>query len=421
MRILMLAQFYSPIIGGEERHVQDLSTELVKRGHSVAVATLHTSGAAEYELSDGIRIYRIKGTMGRTHRFYSQTERNHAPPFPDPEVVLALHKIIAREQPQIIHAHNWILHSFLPLKIRHRIPLVLSLHDYSGICVQKRLMYKGVPCSGPGLTKCLSCASDYYGGLKGKAATLSHRITTSVSRAAVDFFLPVSMATAIGNDLLKHRLPFEIIPNFLPDVGSAPENVDTYVSQLPGDGYLLFVGDLSPDKGVGVLLPAYAALENPPPLVLIGRSSKSTPTELPENVIMLKSWPHAAVMEAWRRCSIALAPSVWSEPFGIVAIEALSMGKPVIASRIGGLTDIVVDGESGFLIPPGNPAALTQAMKRLVEDKSLRERMSQGALRRSQDFRASVVVPRIETVYRKLTDRAAGMLGINEHQYELLS
>jgi glycosyltransferase involved in cell wall biosynthesis len=109
----MLAQNYSPIIGGEERHVQDLSVELSKRGHEVAVATLHTPGAAEFELDHGVRIYRVKSTMQRTPGLYSRPERSHAPPFPDPEVMLALRQIIAREQPQIVHAHNWILHSGL--------------------------------------------------------------------------------------------------------------------------------------------------------------------------------------------------------------------------------------------------------------------------------------------------------------------
>jgi glycosyltransferase involved in cell wall biosynthesis len=113
-------------------------------------------------------------------------------------------------------------------------------------------------------------------------------------------------------------------------------------------------------------------------------------------------------MEAWRRSSIALAPSVWSEPFGIVVIEAMAMGRPVIASRIGGLIDIVKDGESGFLVPAGNSAALAQAMKRLLDDKSLRERLGQAARQRSQDFRASVVIPRIEAVYQKLTKMAVG-------------
>src|SRR5574338_362268 len=104
----MIAQFYSPIIGGEERIVQDLSVELAKRGHDVAVATLHTPEAAEFELDNGVRIYRIKSTMQRSRWLYSQSERSHAPPFPDPEVMLGLRRIIAQERPEIIHAHNWM-------------------------------------------------------------------------------------------------------------------------------------------------------------------------------------------------------------------------------------------------------------------------------------------------------------------------
>jgi len=153
----MLAQFYSPIIGGEERHVQDLSLGLLNRGHDVAVATLHIPGSTDFELNNSLRIYHVKSTMQRNRWLYSQIERSHAPPFPDPEVMLALRRIIAREQPQIIHAHNWILYSFLPLKGLCGIPLVLSLHEYSLACVQKRLMHFGVPCDGPNFAKCFYC------------------------------------------------------------------------------------------------------------------------------------------------------------------------------------------------------------------------------------------------------------------------
>ena len=415
----MLAQNYSPIIGGEERHVQDLSIELSKRGHEVVVATLHTPGAAEFELDNGVRIYRIKSTMQRSPWLYSQAERSPAPPFPDPEVMLALRQIIAREQPQIVHAHNWILHSFLPLKAWSGAPLVVSLHSYSLACVQQRLMHFGVPCSGPSLAKCLRCASHHYGILKGNVTTLTHRLFQPAVRAAVDMFLPVSMATAVGNGLIEKQLPFEVIPNFLPDeMDLSSSEMDRYVSQLPENGYLLFVGDLKLDKGVGVLLQAYADLENPPPLVLIGRKCPDTPSDLPENVILMNSWPHAAVMEAYRRSSLALVPSLTPETFGIVAIEAMAMGRPVIASDTGGLTDVVMDGETGFLVPRGDAVSLAQAMKRLLEDEPLRKRLGQGAKDRSQNFRASVVIPRIEAVYRKLIKMKPGVQEIHEPQYE---
>lgn len=415
MHILMLTQFYAPIIGGEERHVQDLCIELVKRGHKVTVATLYIQGEAEFEVEQGVQIYRIKSTTQRASWLYSQSERSHVPPLPDPEIVWALRRIIDQEQPNVVHAHNWFYYSFLPLKNWAGVPFVVSLHDYSFDCTQKRLMRSGTLCDGPSFFKCVVCAANHYGGIKGRVTAMAHRLTSPLVRSAVDIFLPVSHATAIGNGLVEDHLPFQVIPNFIPDdfyVG--PDDLDGYVSQLPTDGFLLFVGDLSRDKGVDVLLRAYRDLRDAPPLVLIGRRRPDTPSDLPQNVFHLGSWPHTAVMEAYRRCSMGLLPSTCPETFGIVVIEAMSMGRPVIASRIGGLSDVIIDGENGFLIPPRDAVALGQAIQRLLDDKELRGRMEQGALRRAKDFRASAVVPRIEAVYRTLSRPAAGIQEINK-------
>ena len=105
-------------------------------------------------------------------------------------------------------------------------------------------------------------------------------------------------------------------------------------------------------------------------------------------------------MAAWRRCSIAVAPSAWPEPFGVVVLEAMAAGRPVIASRIGGLPDMVIDGETGVLIPPDDPAALRAALERLLADRDLREQLGQAGQRRVEQFRAGAVIPRIEQVYR---------------------
>ena len=69
--------------------------------------------------------------------------------------------IILDEQPEIIHAHNWIVHSFTPLKTWSKAKLVMSLHDYSLVCVQKRLIHQEARCSGPDPTKCLSCGTQF--------------------------------------------------------------------------------------------------------------------------------------------------------------------------------------------------------------------------------------------------------------------
>lgn len=420
MHILMLAQFYAPVIGGEERHVQDLAIELVKRGHKVTVATLQTPGAAEFEVEHGVQIYRIKSTTQRARWLYSQAERTHAPPLPDPEVVLALRRIVDHERPDVVHAHNWFLYSFLPLKLWSRLPLVVSLHDYSLRCTQKRLMRDGSVCSGPSFGKCIQCAAAHHGGMTGRVTAVAHQLTKPLVRSSVDMFLPVSHATATGNGLIENRLPFQVIPNFIPDDRPAsPANIGEYLSQLPPDGFLIFVGDLSRDKGVDVLLRAYAGLQQAPPLVLIGRKRPDTPPDFPKNVMHLGSWPHAAVLEAYRRSSIGLLPSVCPETFGIVVIEAMSMGKPVIASRIGGLTDVIIDGENGFLVEPGNAVALQQSIQQLLDNPALRARMEQGALRRAQQFHAKAVVPQIEAVYRELIQPTARKQAIHDKQYEV--
>ena len=265
-------------------------------------------------------------------------------------------------------------------------------------------MYRGAPCSGPEPLKCLGCASKHFGAAKGVPTYLSSQVMSLVERKAVDMFLAVSQVTAAGNGLVGSSLPYQVIPNFIPDdLCLEQDGLDPYLRQLPEDGYLLFVGDLSIEKGIDVLLQAYAKLTNAPPLVLIGRRFADTPNELPPNVLILESWPHNAIMHAWRRSCIALVPSVWSEPFGMVVIEAMVSGRPVIASRIGGIPDIVVDGETGLLVSPGDVDSLCEAIELLLLNPELREQFGEAGRRRVGEFQAHAVVPRIEQVYRSIT------------------
>jgi glycosyltransferase involved in cell wall biosynthesis len=397
----MLTQFYQPIIGGEEQIVKDLSVELAQRGHEVAVATLWHEGFDDYEIDQNVRIFRIHSTTQRATWLYKDTQRRHAPPWPDPEATWGLRRVLAQVKPEIVHAHNWLMYSFVPLNLHSQTRFVLSLHDYSLSCSKRRLVHQGSPCSGPGIIKCLACAGEHYGLAKGIPTALGHRLMSGIGRFSVDMFLPVSSAVASGNGLVGSSLPFQVIPNFVPDVLDMDRvETDAYTGRLPDEDFILFVGDLSRDKGIHILLNAYTNLENAPPLVLIGRRCEDTPAKFPPNVVFLNSWPHAAVMAAWQRCSIAVAPSVWPEPFGIVVLEAMAAGRPVIASRIGGLIDVVVDAETGLLVPPGNPTALQKALECLLANRYLREQLGQAGQQRVEQFRASVVIPRIEEIYR---------------------
>jgi glycosyltransferase involved in cell wall biosynthesis len=139
--------------------------------------------------------------------------------------------------------------------------------------------------------------------------------------------------------------------------------------------------------------------------VLIGYETSESPVQtkdIPPNVTILRNWSHPAVMAAWQRCMIGFAPSLWNEPCATVPMEAMAMGKPVIATRIGGLIDIVGDGETGILVEPGNVEQLTGAMQQLINDESLRQEMGDAGKHRVRRFQESTVVPQYEHLYERL-------------------
>ena len=398
MRILMLAQSYAPIIGGEERVVEDLSAQLVRRGHDVAVATLPLPDGGEHDARDGVRVHTVRSSVHRIPGANPDSGRLHAPPAPDPGTVLDLRRVLREERPEIVHAHNWLVHSYLPLNRGSDAALVLSLHDYGLLCATKRLMYRDrSPCSGPALLKCMRCSAEHYGGARGGAIALATRMRDRSIRRHVDLFLPISGAV---RDLCRlgpndsHR----VVPNFIGELPAPPAAGDPRLDRLPDEPFVLFFGDAREDKGAGVLVDAYTKLEDAPPLVLVGRWQLERKVDSPR-LVPLGPWPHPLAIEAVRRCLFTVAPSIWPEPFGLVALEAAAAGKPVVASATGGLVDIVADGETGLLVPPGDSGALGVAMQRLAADPELRSRMGQAASRRAALFAPEVVVPKFERAY----------------------
>jgi glycosyltransferase involved in cell wall biosynthesis len=403
----MLNDLYPPVIGGLEQYVRRLAVELVERGHAVSVLTLDPQrpGAPPFEFDRGVRVHRVLSTVQRASWLFSDQGRPFAPPLPDPELVRALRAVIARERPQLVHAHSWLVRSFLPLKRWSGARLVMSLHDYSLQCSKKSLLYGDAVCSGPGLAKCLGCASRHYGAAKGVPVALSHLGMRFADAAAVDMFLPVSRAVAAGNGLAGTALPYRVLPNFIPD--DSPDLPAaaraTVPAGLPDGEFVLYAGALQRHKGIEVLLRAYAGLRDVPPLVLIGASWGEAPLEVPPNVVVLKNWSPEAVQVAWRRSLFGVVPSIWADPCPTVALEAMAAGRAVAGSRLGGLVDIVADGETGLLVPPGDADALRGALRRLVDDAALRLRLGRAGRERGGGFRASAVVPQIEQVYRRLT------------------
>src|SRR5262245_15483517 len=142
MRILMVAQSFSPIVGGEERIVEDLSAELARHGHEVEVATLRQPLGEAPPREDGVGVELLESSVHRIPGVPVDEERRYAPPAPDPLSVRDLRRVVRRFRPEVVHAHNWLVHSYLPLERRAGAAFVLSLHDYSLVCATKRFFYK---------------------------------------------------------------------------------------------------------------------------------------------------------------------------------------------------------------------------------------------------------------------------------------
>jgi glycosyltransferase involved in cell wall biosynthesis len=406
----MLSQFYPPVIGGEERHVQALSQALAARGHQVSVATIGLDGRSGTGTEGPLRIHRVRTTTQRLPMVFSDPARPYAPPAPDPELVAALRRVVRIERPDVIHAHNWIVNSALPLRIGASAALVLTLHDYSHACAMKRLMFRGSPCSGPAFVKCLGCAGRHYGAALGSVATLVTLPLRGVKDRVLDAVIAVSTAVAEGNRLAGSTVPYRVIPNFIADAlwdeAGAPASPMPHPA-LPSEPFLLFVGDLSRDKGLPVLLEAYGQLRRRPPLVLMGRRCEDTPQTLPEGVVLLTNCPHDLVMEGFRRCRLAVAPSIWPDPCPTVVLEAMAAACPLVTTSVGGITDMVVDMESGLRVRPGDASQLAIAIQRLLDEPALGRHLGAGGRAQAHRFTASQVVPRIEGVYRSVVREGA--------------
>ena len=401
MRILMLAQFYPPVIGGEERHVLSLGEALVARGHEVAVACMSHPDRPQLEWRNGVAIHSLHGGFQRMSALFSEIERPHVPPFPDPELAARLHGLARSFAPDVVHGHNWMIHSFLPVRSAHDAALVSTLHDYSLPCAIKTMVRDGGACEGPELRKCLSCAQHHFSAVKGPVVAAGHALFRPLHRGAPDRFIAVSRAVAETSGIIGGDIPFSVIPTFIPDDLAPPEDPHPLARALPPDGFLLFVGELNRNKGVDLLLDAYRRLENAPPLVLIGRRRPDTPDELPANVHIFEHWPHAAVMTAWSRCLFGVAPSRWVEPCGTIVMESNVVGKAMVAAGHGGLAELVEHGRNGLLFEPGDAAALAAAMQYLLDHPDFRRQIEGAALVAAEAFKANRVVPKIERIYRE--------------------
>jgi glycosyltransferase involved in cell wall biosynthesis len=148
-------------------------------------------------------------------------------------------------------------------------------------------------------------------------------------------------------------------------------------------------------------------MRNRPPLVLIGTPRADTPRIDDPEVVLARNVPSAQVMASWMRASAAVVPSVWGEPLGQVAVEAMLVGRAVVASDVGGLRDVVQHGVTGLLVPPGDPGALAAALDSLLDDPQTRRRMGEAGRLQARRFEAAALVPRVVEIFDGVVHRRA--------------
>jgi glycosyltransferase involved in cell wall biosynthesis len=394
-----------PLAGGREISAQLLSRELARRGHEVDVVTLAGPKGSRTESDGDVRVHRLAGWSRILSSRYADPEQPVHPTLPDPGLVGAIAKLLKQRRPQIVHARSWFLYSLLPLLPSKETRLVVSVHDYGFICPKTNYFYHGGECTGPRYTKCVACSSDQYGAPRAVALTTGMMMMKPWLKR-VDRYVANSHATARASAVLLGRdaKEMKVIPPFVPD-DAFHAGEGRRPSFVPPEGdYLMFAGALGPHKGVDVLLEAWAGLCNRPPLVLAGLRRFDTPRSFPPGVIVAEEVPREDVLRAWGHCLAAVVPSVWPEPFGVVAVEAMAAGRPVVASAVGGLAELVVDGTTGIHVPPGDVAALRNALERIVADAPLRARLGAAGRARAEAYSLDLGVGAWEQVYRDVLE-----------------
>jgi D-inositol-3-phosphate glycosyltransferase len=175
-----------------------------------------------------------------------------------------------------------------------------------------------------------------------------------------------------------------------------------------------FVGRIQALKGVDVAIRAVARIAGCRLLVVGGPSGPDGETEFeslrrlaedlaPGRVVFHGPMEHAQVVDAYRACDAIVVPS-HSESFGLVALEAMATGIPVVASRVGGLPYVVVDGASGYLVPGHDPDHYADALESILLDPVRADELSAGALKRAGEFSWEVTVDRLLELYRGMVE-----------------
>ncbi len=389
VRVAQLATRYPPGPGGVERHAAELSAQLGSRGHAVDVFTSELYREYPWERLPPAVPRTETAPFGTVHRLpvWSLPGAAHYTFFRGLDAALEAFR------PEVLHAHTYGTHQVTVAARHHRrrgTPLVVTAHYHPPWSIEGgwwRHRLRG-----------------FYDSV------LAGPTLRSAARLIVQTHEEERLMRSLGIPLP----PVAIVPpGYRPAVEAAggPELPPWAADGAP---YLLFVGRLASNKGLLDLLPAFATLAREDPqarLVLAGDDGGMGATVdarvralgLDGRVRRVGHLSDATLGAAYRGARALVLPSEY-EAFGLVLVEAMAQGTPVVASRVGGIPEIVEDDRTGLLVPPHDPTALGAALLRLWTDAGLRRRLG--------DAGRTIVVPRyrweqvaaaVEGIYREVT------------------
>ncbi len=306
------------------------------------------------------------------------------------EAARKLRQLIRDTKPDIAHVQN-IYHQLSPsvLKVlkEENVPCVQTIHDYAYLSPSYGLFDHGAICE-------RVKARRYYNAIFHKCVKNSV-MASCLDAAAYSFHAAFGLDERLVARLIapsefvkkkfaewgKNVFRMEVMPHFIDATLYEPE-------YAPG-AEIAYVGRLSEEKGIGTLL---AAMEKIPEVRLKVIGAGPMEKQLKDfcalaelkNVRFLGQLNRSETMEEIGKSRFVVVPSLFYEPFGYLPIEAAAKGKPVIASKIGGLPEIVQDGETGVLVPAGDAKALAAAIHKLSSDEPLLRAMGKAARARAE-------------------------------------
>jgi phosphatidylinositol alpha-mannosyltransferase len=220
--------------------------------------------------------------------------------------------------------------------------------------------------------------------------------------------------------------PYEIIPNgidlehFKPDV----EPVEQY---MDGRLNILFVGRLEKRKGLKYLITAYRHVKKQIPesrLIVVGPGTRMRKgyerqvkeAGLKDDVIFVGSVSSDDLPRYYKTADIFCAPATGQESFGIVLLEAMAVGTPIVASRIDGYASVLTHGREGLLVPPKDSGELARALLRMAKDESLRQEMGNRGMLTARNYSWQRVAQTVVAYYNDVLSRCQAQGSLTEYE-----